>query len=282
MNAIVARYDADAADYARYWGPVLERASRRLVDYLDVFVSRRDGNVRVLEVGAGTGTLALAALERWPRAQLIVSDAARGMLDQARRRIAASGLASDRARFLLGSADALPLEDASVDLILSSFVLQLVPDRPAALAEGRRLLAPGGMLGYVTWLDRDSREPFVPADEFDEAVYDLEFDEPEPATEPHAGDVPSARAATDELRRTGFVRASAREDELVHEWTMESYLEYKLAYDERYLLSLLDDHHRQALEDNARARLSRLADAQFRWHAPIVFARARRPPEEVV
>ena len=51
MNSIVARYDADAADYARYWGPVLERTARRLVEHVDDFVVRRAGRLRVLEVG---------------------------------------------------------------------------------------------------------------------------------------------------------------------------------------------------------------------------------------
>jgi len=84
MSAIVARYDADAADYARYWAPVLEATAGRLLDYVDPFVARHDGRVRVLEVGAGTGTLLLAALERWPRAEFVATDAARGMLDLAR------------------------------------------------------------------------------------------------------------------------------------------------------------------------------------------------------
>lgn len=277
MNAIVARYDADARDYARYWGPVLERTSRRLVDYVDDYVARRDGRVRVLEVGAGTGTLALAVLERWPRASLIVTDAARGMLDLARDRLVNDELAGERVRFDVAGADALPVASGSVDLVISSFVLQLVPDRPAALREAHRVLKPGGMVGYLTWLDRDSREPFLPADEFDEAVYDLHIDEPELEGERHAGDVLSARAAANELRRSRFVRASAREDELVYDWTLETYLEYKLAYDERYLLSLLDERQRLALEGNARARLSRLAAKDFRWHAPVVFASGLRP-----
>ena len=71
------------------------------------------------------------------------------------------------------------------------------------------------MAAYLTWLDRDARQPFLPGEEFDEAVYDLEIDEPEGTDEPHAGDVRSAvglpRASCAER---GFVKASAREEVL--------------------------------------------------------------------
>lgn len=278
MSGIVARYDRDAADYARYWAPVLERSARRLLDYVDDVVARAAGRARILEVGSGTGTLALEVLRCWPEAELTATDAARGMLDLARRRVSQEGdRIGARVRFVDGPADTLALPDQSVDLVISTFVLQLVPDRLAALREAHRILAPGGVVAYLTWLDRDARLPFRPADEFDEAVYDLEIDEPEVDGEPYAGDVVSGRSASNELRRAGFERASAREDTLEYEWTMESYLEYKLAYDERFLISLLDDAQRSELERNARERLARLAPAEFRWHAPIVFARARRP-----
>jgi ubiquinone/menaquinone biosynthesis C-methylase UbiE len=276
-NPIVARYDMDAADYARYWGPVLEDTARRLLDYVEPFVAKRGGAIRVLEVGAGTGTLMLAALERWPRAEFIATDPAKGMLELARTHILAARPDESRVAFVPGHADALPVKAASVDLVISSFVLQLVPDRLAALREAARVLKPGALVSYVTWLDRDSRRPFIPADEFDEAVYDLEINEPEGTDEPHAGDVRSGRTATDELRRAGFTRASATEEELIYGWNHDSYLEYKLRYDERWLMESLTDEQRARLEKNARDRLGRLKERDFRWHAPVVFARASKP-----
>jgi SAM-dependent methyltransferase len=271
VNAIVERYDTNASDYARYWAPVLEATSRRLLDLLDGFVAQIDGEVRVLDVGTGTGTLALAATARWPGAEVIASDAAQGMLDVARSRAAENRLsATDRLRFVHGPADLLPLPDRSVDLVISSFVLQLVPDRLAALREAHRLLRPGGRLAYVTWLDSKTREPFVPME-------DLGVDEPEEPAEDHAGDVPSARAASSQLRRAGFRGVSAQEDQLVYDWTLESYLDYKLAYDERALMSMISAEQRSRLEQLARQRLARLSASDFRWHAPVVFARGDRP-----
>ena len=182
-----------------------------------------------------------------------------------------AGLAGDgRLSFVHGPADELPLPNRSVDAVVSSFVFQLVPDRLAALREAYRLLRPAGRLAYVTWIDRDARQPFRPADEFDEAVLDLQIEEPDEPDGCHAGDVPSARSAAGRLRRAGFRGVFAREDTLVYDWTLDSYLDYKLAYDERALMEMLTANQRRELEANARARLSRLSVADFRWHTPIV------------
>lgn len=278
MNAIVERYDRNAAEYARYWAPVLEATAPRVLEGLDDVVAEMAGRPTILDVGTGTGSVAIAAARRWPEARIIASDAARGMLEVARDRVADAGFARpERLTFLEGAADQLPLGDGAVDIVLSAFVLQLVPDRPAALREAHRLLRPNGMVAYVTWLDRESREPFRPMEEFDEAVFDLEIDEPDEPAGTHAGDVVSATAAASELRRAGFRRATAREDVLHYDWTPKVYLEYKLAYDERALLSTLSPADQNRLAENARRRLNRLAIDDYRWRPPIVFARARRP-----
>jgi SAM-dependent methyltransferase len=283
MNAIVERYDQDAEEYARYWAPVLERTSQRLLDYVADFADatlRETGALRLVEVGTGTGSLLGAMLRRWPAARIVATDAARGMVELARRRLdsdAELGSHSARVEFVTAPGDALPLDAASADLIVSTFVLQLVPDRGAALREAARVLRSGGRVAYLTWLDRDSRRPFLPAEEFDEAVLDLAIEEPELDEEPHAGDVPSGRSATAELRRAGFTNASASEATLEYDWTADSYLEYKLRYDERFLMGLLTAEQQARLERNARERLARLDARDFRWHAPVVFARGDRP-----
>lgn len=278
MNAIVERYERDAADYARYWGPVLEETARRLLHEVGHDLAAEGQAPRILDMGSGTGTVALAAAARWPAARVIAADPAAAMLEVARRRAEAARLpAAPGISYLVAEAARLPLPDESVDVVLSSFVLQLVPDRGAALREALRVLRPGGRLAYVTWLDRDSRRPFLPQQEFDEAVLEFGVEEPEYEDELHAGDVPSPRAAADELRRAGFRRASAREEELVYDWTPEAYLEYKLAYDERALLSLLDEQQQTQLAEQAWQRLAALRPDDFRWYAPVVFVRGERP-----
>jgi ubiquinone/menaquinone biosynthesis C-methylase UbiE len=279
MNRIVSGYDAGAAEYARYWAPVLRETAARLIAEVDAnYRPVQGGAMRLLDVGAGTGTLAIAAARRWPEAHIVASDAAAGMMGFAQGRAEEEGvLSGGRLTFAVGSADELPFPNASFDVCVSSFVLQLVEDRLAALSEIRRVLRPGGLLAYVTWLDRESREPFAAGEEFDEAVYELDVEEPDDSDDSIAGDVTSPRSAADELRKAGFVRASAREETLTYEWTMEAYLDYKFQYDERSLLSVLDDVQRTELERNVRDRLSRLEPSGFRWHAPVVFARGFAP-----
>ena len=142
--------------------------------------SKRSGGVpRILDVGTGTGVLALEALRRWPAATVFGADASSGMLGEARRRALLAGVDGEdrRLRWVHAPAETLPLPDGAVDVLVSSFTYQLVIDRSVAFHEALRVLRPGGALALVTWLDRG--EDFAPAVEFDEAVYDVGIEEPE-------------------------------------------------------------------------------------------------------
>jgi ubiquinone/menaquinone biosynthesis C-methylase UbiE len=96
---------------------------------------------RVLDVGCGTGTLALLAKQAAPGAELVGLDADPEMLARARAKPDAAGI-----RFEQGMADELPYEDASFDKVLSSLVFHHLP-RPVkegAAREIARVLRPGG------------------------------------------------------------------------------------------------------------------------------------------
>ena len=93
-------------------------------------------------------------------------------------------------RWLEAAAADMPIPDETADLVISSFVLQLVPDRSAALREALRILRPGGILAALTWLE--GGDAFLPSAEFDEAVMDLGIPEPgEEDEEDRAGDFAS-------------------------------------------------------------------------------------------
>src|SRR5512144_1520001 len=156
-----------AVGYGRYWAPVLAPA---VADLIDLVEPRLAGARRILDVGTGTGQLALGLLGRRPSASVVGVDASSGMLEQAgpeaeRRLGPGHGRRFER---VTAAADALPFADGEFDAALSSFVFQLVPNRSRALREVRRVLRPGGLLAYVAWLD-DARR-FRPDEIFDDLL----------------------------------------------------------------------------------------------------------------
>lgn len=58
------------------------------------------------------------------------------------------------------SADALPFEDGSFDVVLCQQGLQFFPARAAAVGEMRRVLRPGGVAGIAVWADGHPLKPF--------------------------------------------------------------------------------------------------------------------------
>jgi SAM-dependent methyltransferase len=99
----------------------------------------------VLDIGSGSGTdVLLSAQGVGPSGQVIGLDLTTAMLAKLEASVAAAGVSN--VRVLAGNAEHLPLPDASVDVVTSNGVLNLVPDKPAAFAEIHRVLRPGGRL----------------------------------------------------------------------------------------------------------------------------------------
>jgi SAM-dependent methyltransferase len=97
----------------------------------------------VVDIGSGAGTdLLLAAFHVGPRGRAIGVDMTEAMRERARRGAAACGLVNVEVRE--GEATALPIDADSVDVVISNGVLNLVPEKRAAVAEIRRVLKPGG------------------------------------------------------------------------------------------------------------------------------------------
>ena len=104
----------------------------------------------VLDLGCGTGTLALMVKRTQPQAAVTGVDGDSDVLAIARRKVEAAGV---DVKFREGLAFQLPFEDSSFDRVLSSLVFHhlTTPDKARSLAEVFRVLQPGGELHIADW-----------------------------------------------------------------------------------------------------------------------------------
>jgi SAM-dependent methyltransferase len=99
----------------------------------------------VVDVGAGSGMDAfLAARAVGAAGRVIAVDMTDAMLERGRENVVVTGLG--QVEYRRGQAEALPVEDAVADLVISNGVVNLSPDKPRAFAEAFRVLRPGGRL----------------------------------------------------------------------------------------------------------------------------------------
>jgi SAM-dependent methyltransferase len=253
MTEQAERYDRIAEGYARWWGPIIAPASVKVLDLVEDAV--RAGATELLDLGTGTGTVALAAIRRWPTVHVTGIDASAGMIELARAAAARELSRSERSRLdlRLAFADDLPLADASIDAAVSSFVLQLVPNRYRALREVHRVLRPGGHFGWISWMSGSG--PWVPDDDFDDALLDIGEETREWDDRP--GDLRDEREAVAGMRRAGFARVEARGDRLVHRFDVNGAIGFLTEFDEEDLVDSLGRRKRAQFEAALRRRLER-------------------------
>jgi SAM-dependent methyltransferase len=101
-----------------------------------------EGDV-VLDLGSGAGVDAFVARRSVGESGRVIGvDMTDAMI--ARARTNAAGLGYSNVEFRLGEIERLPIEDDTVDVVISNCVLNLVPDKATAFAETLRVLKPGG------------------------------------------------------------------------------------------------------------------------------------------
>ncbi len=201
---------------------VLQReVEKRLLESLDYLDERQPQ--MVLDVGCGPANAAAAMQQRWPRARVVALDLALPMLQLSASRAGwwKQALGKDFAR-VCADLRALPLADGSADVLFCNLSLQWVDDLPAAFAEFRRVLKPGGLLLCSTFgLDtlhelRDAFaqadavphvSPFVPIAPFGDALMRAGFRDPVLDRDRFTLTYPDLPALMRELRAMGATNA---------------------------------------------------------------------------
>lgn len=142
-RAVAQAFDRASAGYDAA-AVLQERVREELLGRLDEL---KVAPQAVLDLGAGTGHAARALKRRFPRATVVASDIAAGMLQRARSQ---SGWLRRFAR-VRADAYALPFRDGAFDLVFSNLMLQWCDDLDLACAELARVLKPGGLLLLSTF-----------------------------------------------------------------------------------------------------------------------------------
>jgi ubiquinone/menaquinone biosynthesis C-methylase UbiE len=142
---VAAHWNRRAPGFDADFGHSIRTAAERAAwdRILDLVVGGR-GTLDALDVGCGTGFLSLELAGRGHRVTGV--DFARQMLAEARKKVAAQGLA---VRFEEGDAEQLPFAAGSFDLVMTRHVLWTLPHPEQAIDEWIRVLRPGGRLAVM-------------------------------------------------------------------------------------------------------------------------------------
>jgi ubiquinone/menaquinone biosynthesis C-methylase UbiE len=143
-------FEVPAEDYTRYMGRWSEPLARLFADVLDLAPGKR-----VLDVGSGPGALTAVLVERLGPDDVVAVDPSPPFVAALSARF--PGLDVRRA-----SAEALPLDDDSVDVAAAQLVVHFMSDPEAGLRDMVRVTRPGGLVAACVWDHAGGTGPLSP------------------------------------------------------------------------------------------------------------------------
>jgi SAM-dependent methyltransferase len=168
--------------YDRFMG----RYSQLLAPLFADFCTVEEGQ-RLLDVGCGPGAFTAVALDRLGPGAVVAVDPSPSFVAACRERHPDVDVRQ-------GAAEALPVEDAGFDRAVAQLVLHFVSDPPRSVAEMRRAVRPGGLVGVCVWHGGEEMG-LIHAVSQSRAAVEPPHDEPEPRAFGGEGELAALLAA---------------------------------------------------------------------------------------
>ena len=254
--ALAAEYSQKADAYAQLWSPVIKPMAAPLLDALPIASARR-----ILDAGSGTGAFLPDFRRAAPDAELIAIDRAEGML-RARSVLDVPAAVMDL--------QALAMVSGAFDVAVLIFTVFHLPDPVQGLAELRRVLRPGGVLGITTWGD----DPGQPGMAFWTQELDRVGAPPDPrdptVNQRDVMDTPDKLEAL--VSHAGFSSAHIWSMQCAHRWTVDRLManQVNCGAPMRRLEQIPPDVQR-ACEARVRRGLETLTEDELLYRPEVLF-----------
>jgi SAM-dependent methyltransferase len=253
-------YSESATSYKRLWAPVIHEFSRDLLEEIPLSNARR-----VVDVGAGVGTLLPDLQRAAPKALVVGVDRAEGMIAES---------AGDIPRAVM-DARSLGFSDRSFDVVVMAFVLFHLETPLVGLREAARVLDHGRVIGILTW---GGGPGYAALQVWNEELEALGVDLSDEGFAHHEL-VDDPKKVAELLKRAGFVSIRAWTRPFEHRQSLGEFLTHRTGHgaSNRRFHSLTLEDQAICLE-RVRSRLETLSPKDFIDRDEVVFAVARRSP----